>query len=201
VICDDCIAIKADEVVVLRVHRRSANPLLAVDAAKCGRRALKCAGRHRHSKSNNATHAGPMPAMATAMTAVAAFSASRCIARRSVRQFGVDNAISTSSVAIVPVTAITGREVRVILIKRKRSGCRDHSWRLANRLNRADEGGDANLKPSTSAGARPAISEPTLPRTRHQKWPLETGASEWRFHRQIRHTEAPPYERNATFSV
>jgi hypothetical protein len=31
VTCDDCIAIKADEVVVLRVHRRSATPLLAVD--------------------------------------------------------------------------------------------------------------------------------------------------------------------------
>jgi hypothetical protein len=80
VTCDDCIAIKANQVVVLRVHRRSVTPLLAVDAAKCGRRILKCAGRHRHSKSNHARHAGPMPAMATAMSAVAAVSASRCIA-------------------------------------------------------------------------------------------------------------------------
>ena len=47
-------------------------------AAKCGRRA----GRHLHSKSNNATHAGPMPAMATSMTAEAAVSASSCIAPR-----------------------------------------------------------------------------------------------------------------------
>jgi hypothetical protein len=43
---------------------------------------LKGAGRHHHSNSNSATHAGPTPAMAIVMTAVAAFSALRCITPR-----------------------------------------------------------------------------------------------------------------------
>jgi hypothetical protein len=98
VTCDDCIAIKADEVFVLWVHRRSATPLLPSRFRSRRHRSvlrsprplsmgganiddlLKRPGRDHHSKSNNATDAGPMLAMATAMTAVAVLSASRCIA-------------------------------------------------------------------------------------------------------------------------
>jgi hypothetical protein len=102
---DDCIAIETDEVFVLRVHRRSANPFLqsmfldrahhprgaqtdtqvscvAVGRPQASDDSLKGAGRHHHSKSNSATQAGPTPAMATVMTAVAAFSALRRIAPR-----------------------------------------------------------------------------------------------------------------------
>jgi hypothetical protein len=45
-------------------------------------RTLKGTVRHHHSKSSSATQAGPTPAMATVMTAVAAFSALRCISTR-----------------------------------------------------------------------------------------------------------------------
>jgi hypothetical protein len=54
---DDFIAIKTDVILVL-VHRRF--------------RFLPC--RHHFSKSNNGTQAGPTPAMATVIRAVAAFS-------------------------------------------------------------------------------------------------------------------------------
>jgi hypothetical protein len=54
-----------------------------------------------HSKSNNATQAGATPAMATVITAVAAFSASRLIGSSSTQH---NNALSTSPVAHVLAT-------------------------------------------------------------------------------------------------